>query len=128
MPNIIFYPVKDTATKLLRICETAARHLLQKEPLLILAPDAAAVNFIDELLWRLPEESFIPHPTNLISIALEPVHDGSFLFNLRPIAYTQKFFFKTIYELEDHTSSERLQLSKARYSSYREAELPISFL
>ncbi len=128
MVNVVFYPVKETSSKLLKICEVAYLHLERSEPLLILVPDTAALNFVDNLLWKLPEESFIPHPTSLISIAIEPTEEGSALFNLRPIAYTEKFFFKTIYELEDQTSLERLQLSKVRYQVYREMGLPISLL
>ena len=128
MPNLIFFPVQDTTSKLLKICQTAHQHMEKKEPLTILVPDMAALHFVDDLLWRFPEEGFLPHPSPFLSIVLEVKGGRTALFNLRPIAYTENFFFKTVYELEDHTSEERLQLSKGRYQVYREANFPISFL
>ena len=122
------FTVKETASKLSKICEIAKLHLEKKEPLLILVPDSAALDFASNLLWRHPEEAFLPHPTHLLTIATEAKEDGHSLLNLRPIPYTEKFFFKTIYELEDYTSSERLQLSKARYQHYRDLGLSISLL
>lgn len=127
-PNIVFFPVKDISSKLLKICHTAQLHLEKKETLLILVPDQTVWEFIDQLLWKLPEDSFLPHPCSLISIELQPKEDGSALFNLRPMSFLEKNYFKTIYELEDHTSSEKLQLSKQRYQAYRDANYPISFL
>lgn len=123
--KVIFIPVKDVVTKLRKIAEIATEHLERKEPLLILVPDQAALEFVDELLWKLPEEGFLPHPSSLIQIATKP-HDASALFNLRPLAYLDKPPFKTIYELEDYTSSERLQLSKQRYAAYRALDYSIS--
>jgi DNA polymerase IIIc chi subunit len=128
MSNIIFLIAKETSFKLLKICEIAKLLIEKKEPLLILVPDTAALHFVSDLLWRHPEEAFLPHPTSLLSIATEALEDGHNLFNLRPTAYTEKFLFKTIYEFEDYTSSERLQLSKVRYQSYRDLGLAISLI
>jgi DNA polymerase IIIc chi subunit len=123
--KVIFISVKDVLSKLRRITEIATEHLEKKEPLLILVPDQAALEFVDELLWKLPEDGFLPHPSSLLQIATEP-HDAAALFNLKPSAFLGKNSFKTIYELEDYTSSERLQLSKQRYAAYKAAEYPIS--
>jgi len=128
MIKVVFFTAKDTAAKLRKIARAAQDHLERKDPLLILAPDNAAKEFLDALLWKLPEESFLPHPSKLIQIDLHPHEGGPALFNLRPIAYLEKHLFQTIYELEDHTSAEKLQLSRQRYESYKEAGIPISLL
>jgi hypothetical protein len=47
--NIVFFPVKDTPSKLSKLCKIAAQHMSQKEPLLFLVPDKAAFDFLDKL-------------------------------------------------------------------------------
>ncbi len=123
--NIVFLPVKDTQAKLARLCRLAHHHLEQKEPLLLLVPDKTSFDFLDKLLWSSPIESFLPHPTNLLTISMELVAHFSTVFNLRPVAL-QEPTVKTIFEFEDHTSSEKLQLSKHRYQTYRDQNLSIS--
>ncbi len=125
--SIVFFSVQDTASKLRKICDVAREHILRGQSLLILVPDASVHAFVDELLWRLPEEGFLPHPSKLLLIDTQP-QEAIGLFNLRPVPYTEKIYYKTIYELEDHTSPEKLQLSHQRYSAYRDLDLPISIL
>lgn len=119
--NITFFPVKDTPSKLTKLCRVAQHHLEQKEPLLILAPDKASLDFLDKLFWS--SENFLPHPTALLTISMELQSHFSTVFNLRPSALLGDI--KTIYEFEDHTSSEKLQLSKQRYQTYRDQNFPI---
>ena len=126
MSIVLFFPVKETKAKLLKICEIANLHVQKKEKLIILVPDQIAFEFVDELLWKLPEEGFLPHPNTFLSIQLEATEGASSLFNLTPVAFLQKDYFKKIYEFEDYTSSEKLQLSKQRYQMYRNAGYPIS--
>ncbi|MFS8563171.1 MAG: DNA polymerase III subunit chi [Rhabdochlamydiaceae bacterium] len=38
-------------------------HVQRKEKLIILVSDQIAFQFVDELLWRLPEEGFLPTRT-----------------------------------------------------------------
>lgn len=119
--NITFFPVKDTLSKLAKLCRVAEHHLEQKEPLLLLVPDKASLDFLDKLLWS--SENFLPHPTALLMISLELQSHFSTVFNLRPSALLEEV--KTVYEFEDHTSSEKLQLSKQRYQIYRDRNFPI---
>src|SRR3569832_38825 len=122
--NIIFFLVKDTPTKLARLCKLAQHHVEQKEPLMLLVPDKASFDFLDKLLWSSPPESFLPHPTALLTISLEfDLHFPS-VFNLRPVPLLETNP-RTVYEFEDHTSSEKFQLSKHRYQTYRDQNLPI---
>ncbi len=119
--NIVFFPVKDTPSKLTRLIKTAQQHLSQKEPLLFLVPDKASYDFLDKLLWS--GDNFLPHPTPLLTLSTELLACPT-IFNLRPSALLDAGS-KTIYEFEDHTSAERFQLSKHRYQIYRDQNFPI---
>lgn len=118
--NIIFFPVKDGAAKLSKLCKIAQHHLTQKEPLLFLVPDKASFDFLDKLFWS--GDNFLPHPTPLLTISLELLPSPT-VFNLRPSALLEGT--KTVYEFEDHTSAERFQLSKHRYQTYRDQHFSI---
>ncbi len=126
MSNVLFFPVKGNDAKLLKICKVATLHVQRKEKLIILVSDQIAFDFVDELLWRLPEEGFLPHPNPFLTIETEPNGEASALFNLQPLAFLKNNSFKKIYELEDYTSSEKLRLSKQRYQMYRNAGYPIT--
>lgn len=117
--NIIFFPVKDTASKLNKLCRIAQDHLAQKEPLLFLVPDKTSYDFLDKLFWS--SDNFLPHPT-LLTISTELLPCCS-VFNLRPSPLMEGA--KTVYEFEDHTSAEKFQLSKHRYQTYRDQNFPI---
>lgn len=123
--NIVFFPVKDSSSKLSRLHQTAHIHLAKKEPLLFLVPDKASFDFLDRLLWSSPAEGFLPHPSSLLTIALQLDAHFPTVFNLRPIPLIEPGI-KTVYEFEDHTSSEKFQLSKQRYQGYRAQKFPIS--
>lgn len=119
--NVIFFPVKDTASKLTKLCQIAQKHLAEKDPLLFLVPDKASYDFLDKLFWS--SDHFLPHPTFLLTLSTELISCSS-VFNLRPSALLEGGS-KTVYEFEDHTSAEKFQLSKHRYQVYRDQNFPI---
>ena len=125
MCNIIFLPVHDPKAKLVHLCAKAESCLKKQEKLLILVPDQTVHNFIDELLWRLPPSSFLPHPSSYLQIAQE-IGEADTVFNLAPAALLKTHNISKIFEFEDHTTKERLQLSKQKYEAYRDAHFPIS--
>ncbi len=94
---------------------------------MIKAP-SSAVDFIDDLLWSHPKESFLPHskyeedPTSLIVITDtdERPNKATALFNLTsyPLLHDK---VATIYEFEDNSSPEKLRFSKEKYQAYRQA-------
>lgn len=131
--QVIFFSVRETAAKLLLLCKTAAEHFNKKEPLQIIVPDRAALEFVDALLWRLPEESFLPHscasmPTSeLLVITSERtiLNGAQHLFNLCTTPPLNSKV-KLIYDFDDLTSPEKKQASDKRYQAYREAGFQIS--
>jgi DNA polymerase IIIc chi subunit len=122
--KIIFFPVTTTAAKLAKITQTAHLHFTRSDPLLFLVPDETAWKFLNELLWTMPPESFLPHPSKLIHIRLQLDPEVLSVFNLCPSAPPHDKL-KTIYELEDYTSNEKKLLSEKRYQGYKALGLPI---
>lgn len=135
LPRVVFLPVKDTSSKLHQIYKTVFDHFEKKEHFLLLVPDQTALEFVDSLLWRFPEESFLPHTAadrpcqDLIAITLIPenINSASAIFNLCPAPYfAPRDTVKTIFELEDLTSPQKKLLSQQRFEAYREAGYAIS--
>lgn len=122
--KIVFFPVKKTSDKLTKITSVATSHFERGEPILFLVQDDTGWEFLDKLFWATPPDSFLPHPSKLIQIRhhLDPAFGA--VFNLSPTPLFQESI-KTLYELEDHTSPERLKASQDRYHAYRLKELQI---
>lgn len=131
--KVIFFPVKETQLKLLKIYQTALDHFHRQEPLLILVPDENALHFVDNLLWRYPENSFLPHNSgieavqDIIALTKEPVNvnQATALFNLCPHP-AEIAGIHLIYELDDFTSKEKQEASQKRFATYRSAGYPIT--
>jgi DNA polymerase III subunit chi len=125
-PRVIFISVKDNNSKLNVICQTVQNLFIQKKAVLILVPNEEAASYVDQLLWRLPEESFLPHriafnPTNepvVITTKAENMNQAHVLFNLCPNASPIYRDFETIYELDDRTHPTKEQLSQQRKAFY----------
>jgi DNA polymerase-3 subunit chi len=127
--RVIFFQVHDNASKLKRIVETAHSHFERKEALLILTEDDRSSAFVDELLWKMPETSFLPHiatddpTTDWIAIAKikKNINNAPIAFNLCPTPLLIEGPFRIIYEFEDLTSPNKKNLSSLRYDAYKRA-------
>ncbi len=127
LTRIVFFQVRDNTSKLKRIAETAQTHFEKKELFLILAEDSRSQQFVDELLWKLPESSFLPHIASddavkdLIAIAKvkKNVNGARVAFNLCPTPLLIEGPFRIIYEFEDLTSPSKKNLSTLRYDAYK---------
>jgi DNA polymerase-3 subunit chi len=125
-PLITFYSVSDTTSKASRICATVQHHFLQGERVLIAVASQEAALYIDQLLWRMPPESFLPHaianvPSEervVINMSGQNVNQATVLWNLSPGPAHSLEGFKTLYELWDQTHPQKLALSETRYQSY----------
>jgi len=125
-PQVIFFTVNDTHSKLLKIAELCHRHFEKKEHLQIVLPDQQSLDFLDALLWRLPLSSFLPHTINpgdeeliLLSLSAFKWEKSHLLFNLTGQAYLERSDLKEIYELDDRTSDQKKQQSLARFKAYQ---------
>ena len=123
-PQVIFYQVGTPKAKIERLCNTSLSHFEKKKPLLVLTDSEKTSLYIDELLWRYPLDSFLPHTRAngeivRISHKIEKDFDGSALFNLTRSPLIQlKILVKTIYEFEDLTTPEKAKSFAPRYKAY----------
>ncbi len=127
--RIVFFQVMDNATKLRRIVETAQGHFEKKEKLLLLVEDIKSQQFVDDLLWKLPESSFLPHAaadevsTDWIAISKSKknVNGATLAFNLCPTPLFLDTPLRIIYEFEDLTTPSKKTLSSLRFDAYKKA-------
>lgn len=126
-PVIIFLKAPDNASKMAHICMTIQSHFDQGHRVLITVPSMEAAHYVDQLLWRYPEESFLPHVISqkplkesvLITTEQENLNQATVLFNLCPAASPICAQFTTVYELFDETHLEKLRLSEIRHKAYQ---------
>jgi DNA polymerase-3 subunit chi len=131
--KVIFFQIKDIKTKLIRIIQTAIHHFEKKENLLIKVADEASLKFVDELLWKQPQEGFLPHSISdekcddfiVITQSKENLNSAHFLFNLSQDIIDLDTSYKIIYDFDDFTSQKKQEKSKKRFELYRQANLRI---
>lgn len=127
--QITFLRAADNAAKLRHICETVAKHFYQQEAILIAVGSNEVATYVDQLLWRLPEEGFIPHaianaPTKeriVITTEQNNLNQASIVFNLRAQAISGIHAFHEIYDLLDLTHPDKERASRQRQAAYRAA-------
>lgn len=132
--QISFFPIKDNPSKLDLICLKAREAFDQKKKLLILVGTQEAGQYIDALLWRKPEESFIPHvftqgPTEewiAITMNQSNINHAQRVLNLQMNAISFFQEFEEIIELYDETSPEKLKSSQDRLNQYQSQGLLIT--
>ena len=131
--RVVFFQVQNALAKLKIICEIAETHFKAKEHFLILVEDQASLDFVDDLLWKSPDTSFLPHvasdePTkDLIAITKTKnnVNQGRVAFNLCSTPLMIDSPFRIIYEFEDLTNPNKNRLSSLRFDAYKAAHFLI---
>lgn len=133
--KVIFYTVKDAASKVSALLSCVDRHFLQKEKIKVLVPDGNALKFVSDLLWKEPKESFRPHslvsPTPyqeliLLSLPLPADDDYTVLLNLAPTPYIPSPKVKLLYELEDTGHPQKAALFQKKFQVYQKAGYTIA--
>lgn len=127
--RIIFFQIKENIQKLERIVETAWFHFSQKEPFLFFVEDEKSSTFVDDLLWKLPPASFIPHVVTdepstdwiVITKGKKNLNQAKYAFNLCSSPLLIEGPFKIIYEFEDLTNPSKKNLSSLRFGAYKQA-------
>jgi DNA polymerase-3 subunit chi len=125
--KVYFLRVTDTATKLNSICQVTHRHFNKKEAILIAVPSQEAAVYIDQLLWRQPSDSFLPHaivniPTQepvVITTTSTNINQAKVIINLCPDIPPNLIEYSIIYDLLDLTHPTKEQLSLKRQSAYQ---------
>ncbi len=130
-PKVVFLQAFDNQTKLLKIYQTLKAHFLQKERTLVLAADQKALDFLDNVLWGFPKDSFLPHRASflpcqdLIVLTTERhnLNNASCLLNLTVEPILWKAPIRAIYEIE---SKDKEGSTKKKFQVYKEHGLAIS--
>ena len=131
--RVIFLQVGHATTKLNWIAQIAQEHFYKKERLLIVCEDDKALAFTDELLWKFPPNSFLPHAiinvlsTESIALTKEKknLNDARFAFNLCSTPLLIEGPFRFIYDFEDTSSPNKKLLSQMRFDAYKQARFSI---
>jgi DNA polymerase IIIc chi subunit len=131
--RIVLFQVKEPKTKLHHLAATARSHFEKKEHFLIVVEDDKSLEFVDELLWKFPPTSFLPHAIaaeetdELIAITKvkKNLNHARYAFNLCATPLLIEGPFRIIYDFEDLSSPGKQQLSALRYSAYKNQKLLI---
>lgn len=124
--KVSFYRVKDNATKLDLICLMANKVIEDEKRLMISVTNPEAGRYVNTLLWRKPEASFIPHLLTqhstqewiAISMECKNINQAQRLLNLNTHAISFFGEFEELIELWDETSPEKKDLSQNRWDFY----------
>jgi DNA polymerase IIIc chi subunit len=131
--RVVFFQVRNPSTKLAILAETAQSHFEKGENFLIFAEDDKAMSFVDDLLWKLPATSFLPHSkaeeaTNervAIAKVKKNLNNARYVFNLCSTPLLIDASIKIIYDFEDLTSPAKQTFSSLRYDAYKQAHFLI---
>ncbi|CCB85875.1 DNA polymerase III subunit chi [Parachlamydia acanthamoebae] len=134
-PSIHFLPAKNVREKLTSICETVRQHFAKQKRILIAAPNEEAARYLNALLWKQPEESFLPHIWSesqteecvAITFSKNNVNQAAVLLNLCPSVHSEWDSFEQIYDLFDETDPEKQKASESRHVYYTEKGCQIHF-
>lgn len=127
LPQVTFHLVKSNAAKLKAISDIVGEAFAAGKKMLIIAPSAEAAAYIDQLLWRMPEESFVPHVIaskavpNRVVIAVNPaqnLNQADVLLNLSPSVSSISDQFAEVHELFDETDPVKAEQSAQRKKYY----------
>lgn len=131
--RVIFFQVRDAASKFKLLTETAQTHFEKKDPFLIVVEDDKAGLFVDELLWKIPPTSFLPHTFTdipcqekiVITKTKQNINQAKIAFNLCSTPLLIEGPFSLIYEFEDLSSPHKANLASVRFDAYKAARYRI---
>lgn len=127
LSRVCFLRVTDNSSKLQKLCEIIHSHFIKNEKILIVVPSNDAAIYIDQLLWRMPEESFVPHAIAnsitkervAITTSTANVNQATTLVNLLSTLHPNPGPIDLIYELLDLTSQDKEAISRKKQAEYR---------
>ena len=124
--QIFFHTVETPQAKVALLVNLVKRQFELNRRVLVSVPNDEAARFMDQLLWRTPEESFIPHQivnkpcSDLIAITtqLQNLNQAQVLINLCPLSSPLCSQFECVFELLDQTHPEKMAASLKRKEDY----------
>lgn len=127
--TVIFHQVKENGAKIHLICIKAQEAFRYEKRLLITVPNVQAAQYVEALLWRVPDDGFMPHAivdstTNeWIAIIMQNtgnVNRAPRLLNLCSSPAPLYPELEEIHDLYDETHPQKIELSRHRLRYYRE--------
>lgn len=130
-----FFYVKDNQAKAQYICLQTQQLIFNEKRVLISVPNSEAAKYIDTLLWRYPEDSFLPHSivaanskdwVVIVHEAKDNLNQATCLFNLCPSPSPIVHLFDEIYELYDETHPEKALSSQKKLDHYKSLGISVA--
>lgn len=111
--KITFLKVQDNTKKIQRLLEVVHHHFYKGDRIQIVVSNITAGNYINDLLWSSPPESFIPHVMTEAAVAdqvvitqsREKLNRSSVVINLASEVWEHTVDY--LYELMDMTSKDK---------------------
>jgi DNA polymerase IIIc chi subunit len=124
--RVCFMRAADNMSKLQKLYSVIHHHFVKNDKILVAVPSNEAALYIDQLLWKMPEESFLPHaivnhPTKeriAITTSLLNVNQASILINLLGNLHPNTGTIGLIYEFLDLTSKDKEANSRQKQAAY----------
>lgn len=128
--KVIFFTIKDASQKLKVLVKTVTSHFVKKEKIQIVVPDQNALDFVDNLLWSSPKESFLPHSKEALlpyqdlvffSLPLPSLEEYPIVFNLCQTPFPVTPSLKILYELEDLSHPQKAATFQGKFKEYQKS-------
>lgn len=130
--KITFVKVQDNGQKLHTICALAHLHFYKKDSFHILTQNNTAAAYIDDLLWKFPVESFLPHGRVGSGELLQIIIEGessiqpAYLLNLSENHSVTAD--KVLYELLDESHPQKKAISEKKLQFYQSHNFEVNFM
>lgn len=134
VPKIFFTSLKTPAEKVRFLIKVVSDHYLKNHKMIIFTQDLKTAQFVDNLLWSEPKESFLPHFMSqslidekiVITCEKSNLNEAKIALNLtgqplNPIDLK----LHTIFEIEDLSALEKAALFKKKLLVYQKSKLTI---
>lgn len=134
--TVRFVTVKTNLEKQNKLCQLVFTAYAKRKKILIIVPSKEAAAYVDQLLWKQPEESFMPHAI-VDRMCSEPIaittqnsnlNGAEAVINLSPNTLSSLPSIGIIYELNDLTSPEKEALSSQKRNAYAASGFPMEDL
>jgi DNA polymerase IIIc chi subunit len=127
--RVVLLEVTSNQKKISLLFDILKNHFEKKEHIILFVADDKSMKYVDELLWKIPEQSFLPHSCHndktddfiIITKKRDNLSGAKFAFNLSPTPLLQKEFL-VIYDFDDKTAPHKKMLSQKKFQAYKESK------
>ena len=125
-PKVIFFYIQDNASKIHCICDQVQQGSTKGKKILIHVPNEEAAKYVDALLWKMPDTSFLPHVISqkpikewiVITHLEQNLNQATLLFNLCPSVSPIFHQFEEIYEFYEESYPEKARAAEQKIEIY----------